>query len=112
MSGRQIEKAKPNGSKKIGLITRLNSHASGRLSGDQFCVYVANRLVIPELSPTDLPKFASGELKLDALTKSFIHDHLEYQYIIAQTSSEAYAIEKQARKGELFGQRPILNPLE
>ena len=42
MSGRGIEKAVADDKKKYGLVTRLNSHASGRLSGDQFCVYVAD----------------------------------------------------------------------
>ena len=50
MSGRQIEKKL--GKKKYGLVTRLDSHAKGRLSGDQFNVYVANRLVIPGLEPS------------------------------------------------------------
>ena len=50
MSGRELESAIASGKKKYGLINRLNSHASGRLSGDQFCVYVANRLVIPCLT--------------------------------------------------------------
>ena len=36
MSGRQIEKNL--GKKKYGLITRLDSHAKGRLSGYQFNV--------------------------------------------------------------------------
>ena len=61
MSGRDIENAKLQGKKKYGLVTRLHSHASGRLSGDQFCVYVANRLVIPSLKPEDLPKTSSTE---------------------------------------------------
>jgi hypothetical protein len=39
MSGREYEKAQVSDKKKYGLITRLSSHASGRLSGDQFCVY-------------------------------------------------------------------------
>jgi hypothetical protein len=30
-----------------GPFGRLNSHASGRRSGDQFCVYVCDRLVLP-----------------------------------------------------------------
>ena len=52
MSGREIEKYKySNSKKKYELINRLNSHASGRLSGDQFCVYVANRIVIPSIEP-------------------------------------------------------------
>ena len=99
------------GKKRYGLVTRLNSHASGRLSGDQFCVYVANRLVIPSLSIDDLPKFKTGELKLDALTKQYIHDHLDYQYVVVDSSNEAFALENKARKGEVFGEVPLLNPL-
>ena len=108
MSGREIEKNTHK--RKFGLITRLNSHASGRLSGDQFCVYVANRLVIPTLQQDDLQSFASGELTLDKLTKQFIHDHLEYQYTVVDSSSEAYALESLARSGELVNQKPLLNP--
>src|SRR5262249_3570062 len=37
----------PNGS---GLASRLRSHVSGRRSGDQFCVYVADHYVMPELT--------------------------------------------------------------
>jgi len=111
MSGRGIEKALIQHKKKYGLITRLNSHASGRLSGDQFCVYVANRLVIPELSVKDLPKFKTGELKLDSLTKQYIHKHLEYQFVIVKTSAEAYAIEDEARRGNIFNAKPLLNPI-
>jgi hypothetical protein len=33
-----------------GLASRLRSHASGRRSGDQFCVFVADHYVLPELS--------------------------------------------------------------
>ena len=45
MSGREIEKYKnSNSKKKYGLINRLNSHASGRLSGDQFCVLLPTEL--------------------------------------------------------------------
>ena len=109
MSGREIEKNQHK--KNYGLITRLHSHASGRLSGDQFCVYVANRLVIPALTPSELPLFASGELKLDVLTKQYIHKHLDYQYVLVSSSAEAYAVETKARNGELFGQRPLLNPI-
>src|SRR3954454_17261883 len=32
-----------------GPFGRLASHASGRRSGDQFCVYVCDRLVLPAL---------------------------------------------------------------
>ncbi len=111
MSGRQIEKARNDGKKKFGLITRLNSHASGRLSGDQFCVYVANRLVIPSLCPEDLHRFETGECTLDKMTKEYIHKHLQYQYILVDSSAEAYDVENRARRGELLGAKPLLNPL-
>lgn len=109
MSGREIEKNLHR--QKFGLITRLNSHASGRLSGDQFCVYVANRLVIPNLEQSDLPRFASGELRLDSLTKAYIRDKLEYQYLLLDSSAQAYELENRARSGVLLGQLPLLNPL-
>ena len=111
MSGRDIEGAIASGKNRYGLITRLHSHASGRLSGDQFCVYVANRLVIPSLEFTQLRMFKSGELTLDSLTKHYIHKHLSYQYVLVESCGEAYEIEKQARSGELLGLRPLLNPL-
>lgn len=110
MSGREIEKAKQSGRKKYGLITRLESHASGRLSSDQFCVYVANRLVIPKLKQSDLPKFATGEYRLDHLTKKFILNNFSYQYLVVENSKEAYEVESKARSGEIFGKKPFLNP--
>jgi hypothetical protein len=43
-----------------GIYTRLQSHASGRRSGDQFSVYVADRLVLPTLSHDDINAIALG----------------------------------------------------
>jgi hypothetical protein len=43
-----------------GLWTRLNAHASGRRSGDQFCVYICNRFVVPELTPSQQRELAAG----------------------------------------------------
>jgi hypothetical protein len=72
--------------KRFGLWKRIASHASGRLSGDQFCVYVANRYVVPELKPAELPLFASGELNLDALTKRYITEHFSYSFPLTTSS--------------------------
>jgi hypothetical protein len=110
MSGREFEKAVAASKVRFGLITRLASHASGRLSGDQFCVYVANRLVIPSLQPDQLAKFASGELNLDKLTRSYIHEKLEYQFAFVQSSAAAYELEKRCREGLTFGVKPSFNP--
>jgi hypothetical protein len=111
MSGREFEKAGASAKLKFGLITRLASHASGRLSGDQFCVYVANRLVIPALKPEQLRQFGTGELNLDSLTKAYINERLEYQFAFTQSSAEAYALERRCREGVTFGVKPRFNPL-
>lgn len=110
MSGREFEKAQSAQRKKYGLITRLASYASGRLSGDQFCVYVANRLVIPSLQAEELHKFASGDMTLDRLTKTYIHQRFDYQFAIVESSTQAYALEAMARQGTIFGSKPLLNP--
>jgi len=110
MSGRAFEKASTTARVKIGLVTRLASHASGRLSGDQFCVYIANRLVIPTLTHEQLARFATGELTLDSLTKAYIHERLEYQFACVLSSSDAYALERRCCAGEVFGMKPLLNP--
>jgi len=110
MSGREIEKPDNQSKKKYGIYNRLNSHASGRLSGDQFCVYVANRLVIPELDHKDLEMFASGEVNLDQLTKDYIHSKFSYRYLIVDSSSEAFELENHCKSGDVFGQKPYLNP--
>lgn len=112
MSGREIEKYKySNSKKKYGLINRLNSHASGRLSGDQFCVYVANKSVIPSLEPELLEQFRDGTMNLDRLTKRYVHDRLEYQYALVESSAEAFAAENLCRNATVFGVKPYLNPL-
>ena len=112
MSGREIEKYQhSNSKKKYGLINRLNSHASGRLSGDQFCVYVANRIVIPSLDPDTLSQFRDGTINLDKLTKKYVHENFEYQYALVDTSSAAFEGENRCRDGTVFGVKPYLNPL-
>lgn len=110
MSGRGMENRVTVG-KRFGLWTRIASHESGRLSGDQFCVYVANRYVVPELKPMELPLFASGELTLDALTKRYIAEHFSYSFALTTSSRAAHDLEQVARRGFTFGAKPTLNPL-
>ena len=110
MSGRGMETRVTTG-KRFGLWTRIASHASGRLSGDQFCVYVANRYVVPQLTAVELPQFASGELNLDALTKRYIAEHFSYSFALTASSREAHDLERDARRGLTFDMKPTLNPL-
>lgn len=60
MSGRGITAETSRRNKPQGIYTRLHSHASGRRSGDQFCVYVADRLVLPTLSWMTSPPLGQG----------------------------------------------------
>src|SRR6266436_8405612 len=59
MSGRGITADTIRRNTPQGLYTRLRSHASGRRSGDQFCVYVADRLVLATLTQKDIADIAS-----------------------------------------------------
>ena len=111
MSGRGLKKAASSGKSKFGLVKRLTSHASGRLGGDQFCVYVANRLIIPQLTDEQRQDFRDGRRTLDAETRRYVNDRLEYQFACVDTDAEAYALEKRCRRGEYFGDKPALNPL-
>jgi hypothetical protein len=58
-------------SKRGGLLSRLGSHAAGRRSGDQFCVYVADRLVLPSLTSEEIAAIGSGRHSLDALVRTY-----------------------------------------
>jgi hypothetical protein len=94
-----------------GLWTRLNSHASGRRSGDQFNVYVCDRFVVPALTPDQQRAIGEGRLLLDQMTKAFIHAHLTYSFIACRDGAEALVVERDVRRGRCSAGRPFLNPL-
>jgi len=56
-----------------GLASRLRSHASGRRSGDQFCVYVADHYVLPELTREQIEAIRDSRLSMDAFVRDKIH---------------------------------------
>jgi hypothetical protein len=116
MSGRAMAaedlEVSPNGRVVAkGLWTRLNAHASGRRSGDQFCVYVCDRFVVPALTPSQQQQLAAGGLSLDDLTRTFIRDHLAYRFVVTADGTEAARLEAEVRRGALLVGRPYLNPL-
>ena len=113
MSGRghsqsSLRKAKTAG-RRVGLWTRLNSHASGRRSGDQFCVYVADRLVLPHLTDLQVEEIAAGRLKFDGLIRERIRERMEFSFTITHDGQSAAALEAELRRGSL-GAPPTLNP--
>jgi hypothetical protein len=93
-----------------GIYTRLQSHASGRRSGDQFCVYVADRLVLPALSQDDIAAIASGRHQMDAFVRRYIHENVLYRFVMLLDGTAAYAVEAAIKSGEWGHGRPFLNP--
>jgi hypothetical protein len=93
-----------------GLRSRLSSHASGRRSGDQFCVYVADRLILPRLDGATVRAVGDGSASLDSLVRAYIHDKLEYRFIETTDGDRARALEDRVRRGGLESGPPLLNP--
>jgi hypothetical protein len=95
--------------KRFGLFNRLSSHASGRRSGDQFCVYVADFLVLPQLSKQQVNAISERELSFDNVIRDYIHEHLTFRFMETSDGKEALRIEAELKAGAL-GQKPLLNP--
>ena len=93
------------------LPSRLRAHASGRRSGDQFCVYVADRLVLPEMTAADVAAVGAGELSLDALTRSYVRERLTVSVAVTASGEAARRVERMGRAGGLDVGLPLLNPI-
>jgi predicted GIY-YIG superfamily endonuclease len=93
------------------LWERLSAHASGRRSGDQFCVYVCDRFVVPTLTAVQQAAVGRGELSLDRLTRDYVRGQLMYRFVLCPDVPVARALERAVRAGELVAGRPYLNPL-
>ena len=110
MSGRGITSdSKPRNSPH-GLYTRLRSHGAGRRSGDQFCVYVADRLVLPNLTPRDIEDVVAGRHQMDAHIRAYVHKHLGYRFAVLPDGIGALALEASIKNGALPHGKPMLNP--
>ena len=110
-SGRNLRPHEIKAAKKPkGLLTRLKSHRTGLRSGDQFCLYVCDRFIIPVLDTETQQRLAVGERLLDGLTRKFIRGELSYRFITTEGSEAARRIESQVREGFLNAGKPLLNP--
>jgi hypothetical protein len=107
-SAEEIQVASQQG-KKTGLFDRLNSHASGARSGDQFCVYVQDLLLLPKLTTDEIDQIVTRKLALDRLVKDFVRENLSYRYVVTQDGAAAGSLERLIIDGAL-GDHPHLNP--
>ena len=97
--------------RKTGLWSRLESHASGRRSGDQFCVYVSDRLVLPGLTAEQIAQIAAGGLALDLLVRQWIRSELSFRFATTPDGPSALELERRIQAGALRAGKPFLNPL-
>jgi hypothetical protein len=110
MSGRGITAETIRRNTPQGIYTRLRSHASGCRSGDQFCVYVADRLVLATLTQKDIADIASGRHQMDAFGRRYIHENLSYRFVMLPDAAAAFAVEAAIKSGKWEHGRPLLNP--
>jgi hypothetical protein len=79
----------------------------GRRSGDQFCVCVADRPVLPTLTQADIASIAAGEHQMDAFVRRFIHENLSYRFVVVP---EGVTAESSIKAGDWEYGKPFLNP--
>jgi len=115
MAGRGMagtsEEAPDEPKKAKGLWTRLNSHASGRRSGDQFCVYICDRFVLPALTPEELNQLARDSFdstNRPAHTLAVGLSTASYLYLMRPMPSR---LEREIQAGALVVGKPYLNPI-
>jgi hypothetical protein len=99
MSGRGITEETVARNSPLGLYTRLASHAGGRRSGDQFCVYVVDHLVLPTLSEVDNAAISSGQHQMDAFVRRYIHEQLRYRFLMVPDGATGYRLEATIKEG-------------
>ena len=93
-----------------GLASRLRSHASGRRSGDQFCVYVADHYVLPELTRDQLEAIRDSTLSMDSLVRDKIHGDFGFRFVVVDDYRTALRVEAIVKGGRLDAGPPRLNP--
>jgi hypothetical protein len=74
--------------------SRIMQHSQGRRSGDQFCIYVQDFYVIPELVGS---KYTPKKGYLDQLTKEFILSRLTYRYLVVQSEDSDQVVRQLER---------------
>jgi hypothetical protein len=71
----------------------LRSHASGRRSGDQFCVYVADRYVLPELTRDRIDAIRESRVSVDTLVREKIQTSFGFRFVVVDDYARAMQVE-------------------
>jgi hypothetical protein len=111
LSAETITEHRKSNSRARGLVTRLKAHASGRRSGDQFCVYISDRLVLPSLTSEQIAQIAEGNLSFDRLIRDYIHEQLSFRFVETESDGTACQLENAIKGGALNAGKRFLNPI-
>ena len=106
-----IETKRQSGKKSTGLWSRLRAHASGRRSGDQLAVYIADRLVLPTLDHQQIADVANGKLRMDQLVQDYVLACLGFRWVETPDAATAMKVEAAIQRGQWEHGKPFLNPL-
>jgi hypothetical protein len=98
------------GERKKALWSRLEAHASGSRSSDQFSVYIGDRFVLPTMSADDIEAVAAGRVDMDALVRNYIVAHLAFRWVETPDGATARALETAIQRGHWAHGKPFLNP--
>ena len=97
--------------KAKGLRDRLDHHASGARSGDQFCVYICDRFVLSALTEDERMKIHEGDMRLlNVKTRQHIRERYHYRFVLTPDGKTARGLEKVVQQGALSAGKPLLNP--
>lgn len=112
MAGAQLTKEaienKKAAGKRSGLFDRLNSHARGYRSGDQFNIYISDLYVLKKLSQNDIADISAGTKSVDALVKEFIRAELSYRYVVVP-NTVVRELEVYIQTKGIHGELPVIN---
>ena len=89
--------------------SRIRQHTQGRRSGDQFCIYIQDFYVIPNLVQTD---YTPKKGHLDELVRDFIQSKLTFRFVVFQTEDSDQIVrrlEREIQLGQHFDKQPTIN---
>lgn len=72
----------PRPKRAKGLRDRLGAHKQGARSGDQFCIYVFDFLVLPTLGADDIAQAVMRQRRLDDDVRRYRADNLSYRWVV------------------------------
>ena len=97
LSASALERLRAKDDGAHGLAARLASHASGRRSGDQFCLGVTDRLVLPSHVPPELEEIVAGLRSMDSDAREFVRRELPHRFAVVEDGTAALSMERRKR---------------